>query len=105
MGKKLVPCDALSFEALRQGILRLSPEHLVQGLLRQVEGGFTGARVTKAAGTQGEVKLTCALLNHPLINDQAIGGEKIERDSCSTHMCGTRPIDLHQRCSIAMAQG
>jgi len=51
----------------------------VQGVFRQVEGDFTGTRVTKAASTQGEVRLAGALFNYPLINDRACGSKENER--------------------------
>src|SRR5262245_25287407 len=79
VGKKLVPRNALSFEDLWQDSLRFSPEDLVQGVFREVEGDSTGTRVTKAAGTQGEVRLAGALFNHPLINDRASRSKENER--------------------------
>src|SRR5215469_4906385 len=70
-----------------------------------MESRFGRTRITKAACTQRELVLARSLVDHSLINDAAIRGEKIERDGRSASVIVAGTIHLHQRHAVAMVQG
>jgi len=106
IGEKLIPAHpSFPFEELRKRVPGLLMEDFAQRLFRQMEGSFASARVTKAAGAQGETHLAGSAVNHPFINHRPMRVEEIERDRSSAPISGVRAVDLHQRPPIAMAQG
>src|SRR5438270_12949443 len=106
IGEKLIPAyPSFPSEEMRKRVPGLLMEDFAQRLFREMEGSFASARVTKAAGAQGETPLAGSAVNHPFINHRPMRVEEIERDRSPTPVSGVRAVDLHQRPPVAMAQG
>src|SRR5579875_3713644 len=70
-----------------------------------MESRLTSTRITKAACTQREAKSAGLAVDDAFINDQAIRGKNIERESASSHVAMTRAVNLYSRPAIAVLQG
>lgn len=71
---------------------------------REVESGFTRARIAEAARAERDVVGVGSPLDHPLINERATRVQEIEGNRPSAHLYVMWAIDLYYWLPIAMMQ-